>query len=260
MGGERSFFGAYVARLRLLGGDSAAARRWASERRPWQPDEPHSYFREIELLTIARVVILAESTPIENARLEETLAMLTWLREQALAAGRGAVVIEALALAALAHAGSGAREQAHELLNTALMLAAPEGFVGIFVDLGAPLAGLLAHSAKRKAQSDSLQAYMQRLLAAFRHTSSADPTLEQAGQPALRPAFERSNALQEALTEREVEVLRLFAAGMTSPEIAQHFVVSINTVKTQLKSIYSKLDAHSRAEAVGRARELGLIS
>jgi hypothetical protein len=51
--GERSFFAAYIARLRLLGGDSAAARRWASERRPWQPDEPHSYFREIELLTIA---------------------------------------------------------------------------------------------------------------------------------------------------------------------------------------------------------------
>jgi LuxR family maltose regulon positive regulatory protein len=56
-----------------------------------------------------------------------------------------------------------------------------------------------------------------------------------------------------------VEVLRLFAAGMTSPEIAQHFVVSINTVKTQLKSIYSKLDSHSRAEALARARELGLF-
>jgi LuxR family maltose regulon positive regulatory protein len=257
--GERSFFAAYIARLRLLGGDSAAARRWASERRPWQPDEPHSYFREIELLTLARVTILTEATPIDHARLEETLAMLTWLREHALAAGRGTVVIEALALAALAHARCGAREQAHELLDTALTQAAPQGFVGIFVDLGAPLADLVAQSAKRTAQSDSIQAYMQRLLAAFRHTNSADPTLEQAGQPALRPALERSSALQEALTEREVEVLRLFAAGMTSPEIAQHFVVSINTVKTQLKSIYSKLDSHSRAEAVARARELGLI-
>jgi LuxR family maltose regulon positive regulatory protein len=63
----------------------------------------------------------------------------------------------------------------------------------------------------------------------------------------------------EALTERELEVLRLFAAGMTSPEIAQHFVVSINTVKTQLKSIYSKLDTHSRAEAIAKARALHLL-
>jgi LuxR family maltose regulon positive regulatory protein len=64
----------------------------------------------------------------------------------------------------------------------------------------------------------------------------------------------------ETLTERELEVLRLFAAGMTSTEIAQHFVVSINTVKTQLKSIYSKLGAHSRAEAVAYAREQRLLS
>ena len=46
---------------------------------------------------------------------------------------------------------------------------------------------------------------------------------------------------------------------MTSPEIAEHFVVSINTVKTQLKSIYSKLDAHSRAEAIAKARALRLL-
>ena len=63
----------------------------------------------------------------------------------------------------------------------------------------------------------------------------------------------------EALTERELEVLRLYAAGMTSAETAAHFVVSINTVKTQLKSIYSKLGAHSRAEAVASARKLQLI-
>ena len=61
------------------------------------------------------------------------------------------------------------------------------------------------------------------------------------------------------LIEREIEVLRLFAAGMTSSEIARHFVVSINTVKTQLKSIYSKLGAHTRSEAVARARDLSLI-
>ncbi|HWQ11242.1 MAG TPA: LuxR C-terminal-related transcriptional regulator, partial [Roseiflexaceae bacterium] len=81
------------------------------------------------------------------------------------------------------------------------------------------------------------------------------------GAPEPLPPFEQPLAPPppEQLTEREREVLRLFAAGMTSQEIAQHFVVSINTVKTQLKSIYSKLDAHSRSEAVARARALGLL-
>jgi LuxR family maltose regulon positive regulatory protein len=67
------------------------------------------------------------------------------------------------------------------------------------------------------------------------------------------------SALVEPLTEREMEVLRLLAAGMSSPEIAQHFVVSINTVKTQLKSVYGKLDAHSRDEAIAKARALQLL-
>jgi LuxR family maltose regulon positive regulatory protein len=69
-----------------------------------------------------------------------------------------------------------------------------------------------------------------------------------------------SQFLAEPLTERELEVLRLLAAGMSSPEIAQHFVVSINTVKTQIKSIYSKLDVHSREDAIAKARALGLLA
>ncbi len=58
---------------------------------------------------------------------------------------------------------------------------------------------------------------------------------------------------------RELEVLRLLAAGMSNPEIAQQFVVSINTVKTQIKSIYGKLDVHRRADAVAKARALQLL-
>jgi LuxR family maltose regulon positive regulatory protein len=95
-----------------------------------------------------------------------------------------------------------------------------------------------------------------RLLRAF---TTGEPDV--AASPVIETAVPVSTppAGVEALTEREQEVLRLFAAGMTSAEIALHFVVSINTVKTQLKSIYSKLNTHSRAEMVARARELGLI-
>ena len=253
-GGERVFFDAYVARLRLLEGDAAAALRWAAARPPWDPAAPPSYFREIELLTMARVAILAGEGDLDGV-----LAMLEALREQARAAGRGATVIETFALEALAHARRQAPAAARERLDAALTLAAPEGFVGLFADLGAPLAGLLARGAEAEAQDERAGTHLRRILAAFRGGTAPAPATEPASATAPPPAHERPDPGQEALTEREREVLRLFAAGMTSAEIARHFVVSVNTVKTQLKSIYSKLNTHSRAELVARARALKLI-
>jgi LuxR family maltose regulon positive regulatory protein len=255
--GERAFFEAYTARVRLLQGDVATARRWASERVSWEKSERPSYFREIELLTLARVAVLGRSGSIDKAGLAETPALLVWLREHATAGGRGAVVIETLALEALALARAGEEAQAHERLGEALVHAAPEGFIGVFVDLGAPMADLLTQNLGRLSLSnDALRPYLTRLLRAF---ASGQP--EQASQieTERRVQCAVGAASLEALTERELEVLRLFAAGMTSPEIAEHFVVSINTVKTQLKSIYSKLDAHSRAEAIAKARALHLL-
>jgi LuxR family maltose regulon positive regulatory protein len=257
-GGERAFFEAYTARVRLLQGDVAAARRWASERTPWNKSETPSYFREIELLTLARVAVLEGSGSIDNAQLAETLTLLGWLREQAIAGGRGAVVIETLALESLALARADGPAQAHERLDAALAQAAPEGFIGIFVDVGAPMADLLTQNFGRRAASDPLRPYLTRLLRAFAVGQAEQTPLTVTGHPA-QPGAGAAPLEAEVLTERELEVLRLFAAGMTSPEIAEHFVVSINTVKTQLKSIYSKLDAHSRAEAIARARALHLL-
>jgi DNA-binding NarL/FixJ family response regulator len=130
------------------------------------------------------------------------------------------------------------------------------------------MADLLAQNAPRTPHNDPHQGYKGRLLAAYAQLgdgASASKPDELRALPAAPVAHtpsagERSGMSHEALTERELEVLRLFAAGMTNTEIAQHFVVSINTVKTQLKSIYSKLGAHSRAEVVAHARERRLLS
>jgi len=56
-----------------------------------------------------------------------------------------------------------------------------------------------------------------------------------------------------------MEVLRLLSTDLSGPEIAAELVVSVNTVKTHIKRIYSKLDAHSRYEAIERAKELKLL-
>ncbi|HWQ15197.1 MAG TPA: hypothetical protein VNL77_20530, partial [Roseiflexaceae bacterium] len=165
-GGERSYFAAYTARVRLLQGDVDAARRWAAGRPPWDPGEAPSYFRELELLTIARLAALHSSQP-GGAGLEEALALLGWLREQAAAAGRGAVVIETLALESIALARGGMVARAQERLDAALAHAAPEGFIGLFAELGAPMADLLAQNRTRRAAGDPLLPYLARLLGAF---------------------------------------------------------------------------------------------
>ena len=77
--------------------------------------------------------------------------------------------------------------------------------------------------------------------------------------PATAPAPGRHPDLTDALTERELQVLRLLSSTLSTEDIAAELVVSINTVRMHTKNIYSKLDAHSRIEAVDRARDLGVI-
>jgi NarL family two-component system response regulator LiaR len=71
-------------------------------------------------------------------------------------------------------------------------------------------------------------------------------------QPAVQP-------LAEPLSERELEVLDLIAAGLTNSEIAGRLFIAKGTVKRHVNNIYGKLQVHHRAEAIARARELGLL-
>jgi LuxR family maltose regulon positive regulatory protein len=66
--------------------------------------------------------------------------------------------------------------------------------------------------------------------------------------------------LADPLSEREREVLRLLASDLDGPSIARHLVVSLNTVRTHTKHIYTKLDVTNRRSAVSRGHQLGLLS
>jgi LuxR family transcriptional regulator, maltose regulon positive regulatory protein len=87
--------------------------------------------------------------------------------------------------------------------------------------------------------------YLRKLLAATERDATGT----------ARPATD----LPEVLSERELEVLQLIAAGKSNRRIASELFVSVGTVKTHLNNLYRKLDAHSRTEAVARARELELL-
>ena len=155
--------------------------------------------------------------------------------------GRSGSLIEIRVVQALAHQARGDPPAALESLEAALRLAEPEGYVRTFVDEGAPMAALLAAAADR---TDSHREYVSRLLAAF-------PTTP---RPSAAPD------LVEPLSDREQEVLRLLGTELSGPEIARELVVSLNTVRSHTKSIYTKLGVNTRRTAVRRAQELGLLS
>jgi ATP/maltotriose-dependent transcriptional regulator MalT len=119
-----------------------------------------------------------------------------------------------------------------------ILLAEPTGMTRTFLDHGLSLIRLL-----RQAE----HAYASRLLAAV------EPETERA--PVTTPGV-----LGEALNEREIEVLRLFAAGLTNATIASRLFVSLNTVQWYAKNLYRKLDVHSRSEAISKGYELNLLS
>ncbi len=67
------------------------------------------------------------------------------------------------------------------------------------------------------------------------------------------------DGLIEPLSGREIEVLKFMATGLTTAEIAARLYLSPNTLKSHTQNIFSKLDVHSRVQAVNKARELDLI-
>src|SRR5215831_3725820 len=191
---------AWRARLLLARGEVAAAARWAGERGLGAEDEP-SYPQERDYLTLARV-LLAEHAP------GRALGLLDRLHAQASLQQRTGSVIEAAALRARALAAGGNPAAASASLAQALALAAPEGYVRVFADEGAPMERLLGRLAA--AQRAGLvvfprpvpQRYLNQLIQAF--------------QPAAAPPAARGTAmagLAEPLSGRELEVLRLLAAG-----------------------------------------------
>ena len=80
--------------------------------------------------------------------------------------------------------------------------------------------------------------------------------------PGVEPALalpEQAADMEDPLSERELEALRLLAAGLSNPEIADELYIAVSTVRSHCKNIYSKLNVHRRWDAVQRAQELGLI-
>jgi len=131
-------------------------------------------------------------------------------------------------------------------LERALTLAEPEGYVRIFVDEGPPMAVLLEAAAKH----GIVPSYVRRLLVAFGMTVY--------GKPDDRTPVKQL-MIDEPLSDRELDVLRLLATDLNGPELARELMVSLSTLRTHTSNIYGKLGVNNRRAAVRRAQELALI-
>lgn len=161
--------------------------------------------------------------------------------------------IEILNQMAKAYYVQGDKARALAALETALKRAEPSGYMRIFLDEGESMRELLRLAAAEGIAVD----YVRRLLAAFEREVSRFPVADVPLSPAIpHPQSYTQDTLVEPLTEREIEVLRMLPSHLSIPEIANELYVAISTVRSHIKSIYSKLDAHSRGEAIGKAKDL----
>jgi LuxR family maltose regulon positive regulatory protein len=195
---------------------------------------------------------------LAQERAAEALALLDRLHAAAAAQDRTGSLIEIGALRALALAACGQAADAVNVLADALMLACPRGYVRVFADEGPPMAALLgqliAGQRTHRREGRIPIGYLARLNRAF---DTATATSESDFRRGSAPA---APGIVEPLTNRELEVLRMLAAGQSNQAIAEQFFVTLDTVKKHVSHLLGKLGAANRTEAVARARELGLIS
>jgi LuxR family transcriptional regulator, maltose regulon positive regulatory protein len=199
------------------------------------------YEDELTHITRARICIAKN-------KLDEATHLLTCLAEFAQSGGRTGRLIEILILKALALQRVGHTAQTGIVLTQCLTLAEPGGYVRVFLDEGEPMRVLLSQWLAQ-AVAGPIRNYAMRLLAQWEvkpHGASQENVFS-------------SGELIESLTPRELEVIHLMALGKTNQAIAQQLVVARGTIKAHTASIYRKLEAANRTEAVARARDLGLL-
>jgi LuxR family transcriptional regulator, maltose regulon positive regulatory protein len=235
---------ALQARLALARGELAAVQRWQSTYAQRSNEVP-ALQQEQEALLAARMLIAQHRAKAALPLLERWLA-------DARANDRTGSVIEILMLSALAHDAQAGLPQAAPMLAEALSLAEAQGYVRLFVDEGPAMAGLLMLVRQHTPGSAP---YLDALLAAFPSAEDRGVRTESA-RPKDSILSHQPSFYTEALSPQEQRVLQLLAAGLSNPEIAQELIVSVNTVKTQVQSIYRKLNLTSRSQARRVAQSL----
>jgi LuxR family maltose regulon positive regulatory protein len=235
------------ARWLLSQGDIMAARRWLPDSE--LPSETMPSFEQESAQILSARVLLAQN------HADAALDLLALLARGAETGKRTGRLIKVLTLWALALQGRGDEIQAVVTLERALSLAEPEGYTRSFLDEGQEMAVLLRQVARRRTMPN----YALKLLAATEQGVEHDADVGIGRRVKVVSFVPHRMSLVEPLSQRELEVLQLVAEGLSNRQIAAELIIALGTVKSHIHNILGKLDAQNRAQAVSRAKELGLI-
>jgi LuxR family maltose regulon positive regulatory protein len=225
--------------LLLAKGDiSTAIRRFADLEPRWDEKTSNTYLFTKALLQF------------EEGKMADLLTTLNEEMKELIKRGEILFFLRLLPLQALALYALGHLDEAVESIGCCLELAEPEGYVRIFIERGTPMLRLLRLAASRGGHTE----YINLLLPVFKTSKTLYGVKVERTQKDIK-----SLALLEPLSEREQQVLRLLQSTMTSEEISRELFISVNTTRTHIRNIYSKLDVHGRIEAIRKAKELELI-
>jgi LuxR family maltose regulon positive regulatory protein len=227
---HRLWFAALKAQIDLESGDPATALRWA-ERVGFTPQESPHHWVEHPYFTYTRALLA-------QGHYEQARTLLNTMEARAREEDRDRKLITIHLLHALRLSAQGERQAAIERVVRALELAAPQDYRRAFLDEGQGIAELLP------AARHAAHTFVDELLLAAHSPEVPAPQMERLVNP---------------LTERELEVLRLVAVGLSNREIAERLVITIGTVKKHLNNIFSKLYVTSRTQAAAKGRELGIL-
>ena len=233
------------ARIALMQGNNAEALHWALGFRDLPPDMALVWLEEPQV-TRARI-LLAEAGP----HLAQAFAVLDVLSDVAARTHNVRYAITLHTLRALALEAQKQHERAEQELQQALDLAQPDRFLRVFVDMGPRLQPILARLARSGAAATA-----ERILAAF-PAGDAPAAAATAGRA---PAALRHPEMAEALTGRELQILRRLAEPLSIKEIAASLGISYLTVKRHLVNVYGKLGVRGRWDAVAQATALGILT
>jgi len=236
-------------RLNLLQNNLAEAKRWVQERQlsteninlfaGKESPSKLSFMDTFEYATYARILI-------EENEIQKALQLINLISETAASSGWIFFYIEAQKLKAMALQKQDETDPALWALNRSLAFAENGGFIKTYVDEHLYLSALFEQIPNLPSRANEVKPtkkYVHQVLTAC--------------QKKIRVA--KQSPSPDDLSERELEVMRLIAAGFTNQEIAKKLFISLNTVRTHTKNINSKLTVHSRTQAIARAKALEII-
>jgi LuxR family maltose regulon positive regulatory protein len=225
---------ALQGRCLLFRDDLRGASQWA-EQRQLSPEAEMTHIHEQEYLVYARLLIAQKHYDVALDLLDRMLAIAepdTRIR----------AAIEMHLLKGIAQHYKKQTDAVVREVGRALTLAEEGGYISLFLMEG-PLAVKLIQDTLAGVEGTCSRSYIQRIIDAF-------PDIPHAVKHELSP---------DALSEREIDVLCEVAQGFSNKEISERLCISLNTVKSHMKQIFSKLNVKNRTEAVRRGRELGVV-